>query len=388
MFKKPAQVFCFLSVLCWMTSVWGDFLPKPPVVQAKSYLLIDFSSNQVLAEKDKHLRTEPASLTKMMTVYVLDQAIQKGHLKLTDRVVISERAWRMEGSRMFVDLNSQVPIADLLKGVIIQSGNDASVALAEHLAGSEDGFVELMNAEAKRLGMTETHFANATGLPDPQHYSSAADLAILARALIQDFPLTYKLYSEKSFNYKNILQHNRNRLLWRAPEVDGIKTGHTESAGYCLVSSGQKVGQRLIAVLLGADSDDARTTESNKLLTYGFQFFETRQLYHRNQILQTTPIWMGQSTVLEVGVREPLYVTLPKGISTERLDVQLHVPASVRAPVLAGAPIGHVAVLLDQKSLLTHPVVALNNVPEGHWLRRGWHTVWLSVKDLWQRLAS
>ncbi|MFM8454091.1 MAG: D-alanyl-D-alanine carboxypeptidase family protein [Gammaproteobacteria bacterium] len=358
-------------------------LPAPPVIEASSYVLVDFLSNKIIIEKDREKKVEPASLTKMMTMYVVDHELKKGKLKHEDKVTISEHAWRMDGSRMFVDVNSQVAVGDLIKGVIIQSGNDASVALAEHIAGSEALFAEMMNAYAKQLGMQHSHFVNATGLPDPQHYTSATDMAILAKAIIRDFPETYKIYAEKSFKYKNILQHNRNRLLWRNPLVDGIKTGHTDAAGFCLVSSGQKENMRLIAVVLGATSDNSRTEESNKLLSYGFRFFETRKLYQKHQNLQTAKIWMGKHNTLELGAAEDIYVTLPQGTEPARLVAKLNLPKSLEAPRKQGEAVGHLEISLDQKIIATHPIVALNNIEKAGWFGRSWDYLRMKVQAWW-----
>jgi len=248
-------------------------IPSPPSLGAKAHLLIDYLSDVMLSQENIDQRVEPASLTKMMTVYVADQTLKAGKLKLNDNVFISEAAWKAPGSRMFLKVNTTVPLQDILRGVIIQSGNDASIALAEHVAGTEANFAEWMNYYAKQLGMANTHFVNATGLPDPNHYTTARDMAILAKALIRDFPESYQLYSQKEFTYQKITQANRNRLLWRNEWVDGIKTGHTDSAGYCLVASGKKGDMRLIAIVMGAKNDEARVDEANKLLMYGFRFF-------------------------------------------------------------------------------------------------------------------
>ncbi|VAX02275.1 D-alanyl-D-alanine carboxypeptidase, partial [hydrothermal vent metagenome] len=261
----------------------ATLIPATPKIKAKGYLLIDFNSGRVLAEKKSGQRMEPASLTKMLSAYVIDHELAKGNISLDDEVRISEKAWRMEGSRMFIEVGKKISVEDLLKGVIIQSGNDATVALAEHVAGSEDAFVSLMNQHAAELGMLDSHFVNSTGLPHKDHYTTPRDLAKLAIALIRDYPTHYAWYSQKEFVYNDIKQYNRNRLLWRNKYVDGIKTGHTESAGYCLVASAERDGMRLISVVLGTRNDETRSSESQKLLTYGFRFFETHRLYKANE---------------------------------------------------------------------------------------------------------
>lgn len=376
---KNTSIFTalFLSIflqLCSPTLVFAEpptlpslpqptaIIPAPPALAAKSYILMDYLSNHVLAEQDVDQRVEPASLTKMMTVYVVDQAIRSKKLTLSDLVHVSERAWRTQGSRMFIDLNSKVSVDDLLKGIIIQSGNDASVAMAEHIAGTESAFAELMNFYAKHLGMTNTHFVNATGLPDPNHYTTARDMAFLAKALIRDFPETYKMYAQREFMYKNIRQTNRNRLLWRSDFVDGIKTGHTESAGFCLVASGQKEGMRLISVVMGAKSDSARIDETNKLLSYGFQFYETRKLYPANQAIKKVRLWMGKEKELELGVSEDLYVMIGRG-QYDQLKVSIQTEKDIKAPIQAGNVLGTISVQLHDKTITERPIVALKEAP-------------------------
>lgn len=344
-------------------------IPAPPALAAKSFILIDYLSNQVLAEQNIDQRVEPASLTKMMTVYVLDQAIRSKKAAPTDLVHVSEHAWRTQGSRMFIDLNSKVSVEDLLKGIIIQSGNDASVAIAEHIGGTESAFAELMNFYAKHLGMTNTHFVNATGLPDPNHYTTARDMAILAKALIRDFPESYKIYSQKEFDYKNIKQTNRNRLLWRSDIVDGIKTGHTDSAGFCLVASGQKEGMRLITVVMGAKSDSARIDETNKLLSYGFQFFETRKLYPANQAIKKVKVWMGQEKEVELGVPEDLHVMIGRG-QYDHLKVSIQAEKDIKAPIQQGSVLGSITVQLNDKTLIQSPIVALKEVKAANFFSR------------------
>jgi D-alanyl-D-alanine carboxypeptidase (penicillin-binding protein 5/6) len=364
-----------------------EIIPAPPALAAKSYILIDHLSDYVIAEQDVDKRVEPASLTKMMTVYVADHAIKSNKLKLTDMVFISKEAWQTSGSRMFVDVNNSVSVDDLLKGIIIQSGNDASVALAEHIAGTESAFAELMNFYAKQLGMINTHFVNATGLPDPNHYTTARDMAILAKALIRDFPETYKIYSQKEYTYKNIKQTNRNRLLWRSEWVDGIKTGHTDNAGYCLVASGQKEGMRLIAVVMGANSDSARIDETNKLLAYGFRFFETRKLYPAGMAVKKTRIWMGQEKEVTLGVAEDLYVTIGHG-QYDRLKAAINVEKVIKAPAPLGTVLGTIAIQLDDKTIIERPIIALNEIKAGGFFSRVYDRIALTVHTLVDKVTA
>lgn len=362
-------------------------IPAPPQLAAKTYLLVDYLSDYVIAEQDIDQRVEPASLTKMMTVYVIDHEIKNGKLKLTDPVKISEKAWRTEGTRMFVDVNSLVSVNDLLHGIIIQSGNDASVALAEHTAGSESTFAAVMNHYAKQLGMVNTHFTNATGLPDPNHYTTARDMAILAKAVIRDFPETYKIYAQKEFFYHDIKQENRNRLLWRNDLVDGIKTGHTDSAGYCLVASGQKNNMRLIAVVMGTKNDSARTEETNKLLMYGFQFFETRKLYPASTALKKARVWMGTQKEVDVGLLDDLYVTIGQG-QYDQLNSNIELLPEIKAPTLVGTTVGTLAIQLNKKTLIERPLVALSPVAESGFFGRMVDTIVFNINALWEKVST
>lgn len=361
--------------------------PNPPSVAATAYLLLDYHSDQTLAAENKDMLVEPASLTKMMTVYVIDYALKQGKLKLDDLVTISANAWKTGGSRTFLDVNSQVPVHTLLQGIIIQSGNDASVAMAEHLAGSESSFAELMNAHAQSIGMTHTHFVNATGLPHPEHKTTAQDLAILARALIHDFPETYSWYSQKEYTYQGIKQLNRNRLLWRNEAVDGIKTGFTDSAGYCLVASAKKNDMRLLAIVMGAKSEEARTTEANKLLNYGFNFFETHKLYPALTPVKQTRIWMGQDKLINLGLNEDLYVTIPKG-AYKHLQATIEVNQVLKAPTTSGQVIGRLAVQLNDRTLADRAVIALQNVEKGSLLSRIYDYFHLSLDTLWKKATK
>ncbi len=339
-------------------------VPAPPSLSAKAWLLIDHNSGRVLVEHNSHQRVEPASLTKMMTAYVVLYAMRNGGISAEDMVRVSEKAWRMKGSRMFIEVNSLVSVDELLKGMIIQSGNDASVALAEHVAGNEGAFVDLMNQHARSLGMAETNFTNSTGWPDAEHYTTPHDLAILSRALIRDFPDHYTWHRIKEYTYNNIRQFNRNRLLWLDDKVDGIKTGHTESAGYCLVASAKKDDMRLISVILGTDSDNARASNSRKLLNYGFRFYETFLLHRANEPLENMRIWKGENETVPLGLQEDLYITIPHG-QRKKVTANMTVEAMLVAPAKKGQTYGSVNVMLGEEKLSQQSLVALEDVPEG-----------------------
>jgi D-alanyl-D-alanine carboxypeptidase (penicillin-binding protein 5/6) len=363
----------FLSLPLFITALFftaispgeaAALIPATPIIKAKGYLLIDFNSGRVLAEKKSDERLDPASLTKMLSAYVVDSELAKGNIALTDEVRISEKAWRMQGSRMFVEVGKSVSVEDLLRGMIIQSGNDATVALAEHVAGSEDAFVSLMNQHAAELGMLDSHFVNSTGLPHKDHYTTPRDLAKLATALIRDFPEHYEWYSEKKFSFNNISQYNRNRLLWRNKSVDGIKTGHTDAAGYCLVASALRDDMRLISVVLGTNSEEARATESQKLITYGFRFFETHKLYAANTPLTTAHIWKGAQEELNLGLAEDLYLTIPKG-QYKNLDANMNLDARIIAPAKKGQSFGSVNVSLGDEQYAKRELVALSDIEKG-----------------------
>lgn len=365
----------FLSVLLMFSAGLATATPAPslapnaPAVAAKGYILQDFHSGHVLAEKNADERLEPASLTKLMTAYAVFHDLRSGKLQLSDTVRISRKAWRTPGSRMFVEVDTEVPVEDLLKGMIIQSGNDASVALAEHIAGSEETFALMMNEYARDLGMLSTHFVNATGLPDAEHYSTARDLALLTRALIREFPEYYRWYSEKSYTWNKIQQYNRNRLLWSDDSVDGVKTGHTDAAGYCLVSSAQRGDMRLISVIMGTRSEEARAQESLKLLNYGYRFFETRLLYSAAQPIKTMRVWKGKENAVPLGVAEELYVTLPRG-QYDKLQASLTVERFIEAPAQKGQRYGTVNLRMGEQTIAERPLVALQEVPEGNLWRK------------------
>lgn len=352
--------------VCLFSSVQAASVPAPapPSFDAKSYILLDFLSGEALAEHNADERLAPASITKLMTAYVVFKALAEGQASLEDEVYISEKAWRMEGSRMFIEVGKRVKLADLLKGMIIQSGNDACVALAEHLAGSEAVFATMMNAEAETLGLHNSHFVNVTGLPDAEHYMSARDIALLARALIRDFPDRYWYYSERKFTYNGITQYNRNKLLWRDDSVDGLKTGYTESAGYCLVSSAERGPMRLISVVMGTKGPKARATHSEALLNYGFRFFETHKLYAAGEALIDPRVWMGESEHVPLGLKDDLYVTIPRG-QYDNLDARMELDPQITAPVHEGQTLGRVVVAFNGKDRAESPMVALQEVPEG-----------------------
>ncbi len=349
--------------------------PPAPVLAAKSWLLVEVASGQELVANAPDQRLEPASLTKLMTAYLAFSALKQGTLKRDQPVLVSEKAWKTGGSRMFIQVGTTVSVDDLLKGMIVQSGNDACVALAEAIAGDEENFAQLMNREAQRLGMKGSSFRNASGLPDAQHYTTARDLAILATALIRDFPEYYATYySLKEFRYNSITQPNRNRLLWIDPSVDGLKTGHTEAAGYCLVSSAKRGARRLVSVVLGAASDKVRAQESLKLLNYGFQFYDAVQLYARNEALSSLRVWKGESRAVKVGLFNDLVVAVPKG-SAQKIRTELISPQLLTAPVALGQPLATLKVSIDGKPYADYPVLALEAVPGAGFLGRMLDTV-------------
>ena len=343
--------------------------PPPPTLTAKSWVLMDFATGQVLAETNSDERVEPASITKVMTSYVVSAELAAGKIKMEDPVFISETAWRSggagtEGSTSFLALNSKVPLKDLFYGMVIQSGNDAAIALAEHIAGSEQTFAELMNQYAAKLGMTGTHFANASGLPDANHYSTAHDIALLSRALIRDYPEEYKIYAIKDFEWNGIKQHNRNSLLWRDSSVDGIKTGHTKDAGFCLATSAKRGDQRLIAVVMGDASEKQRADDNQSLLNYGFRFYETHKLYEAEKPLAQPELWKGASNSIALGIAEDLVVSMPRGRYKD-LKASMDMPSRLIAPFTKGQQVGTLHVALDGKPLADRPLVALADAPAG-----------------------
>ncbi|MEQ1740841.1 MAG: D-alanyl-D-alanine carboxypeptidase family protein [Methyloglobulus sp.] len=353
--------------------------PSPPTIAASSHILQDYNTGKVLAENNADAKLAPASLTKILTVYVVFKEIKNGHLHLDDKVTISQNAWKTSGSKMFVQVNDQVKVEDLLKGVIIQSGNDASVALAEHVAGNEATFAELMNQHAARLGMANSHFENSDGLPSDGHYTTARDLGILTTALIKEFSEFYPWFSQKEFTYNKITQQNRNMLLGRDPSVDGVKTGHTEEAGYCLVASALRNGMRLISVVMGTESMNARANENQTLLNYGFRFFESHRLYEGNKAIQEARIWKGETENLPLGLAEDLYVTIPRRRYND-LKATVNVDKQILAPVKIGDKFGAVTVKLKDEVIATKNLVALKAVEKGGILRRLYDSVLMMFK--------
>jgi D-alanyl-D-alanine carboxypeptidase (penicillin-binding protein 5/6) len=343
--------------------------PAAPTIAATAYVLMDYSTGRVLAENNADAKLAPASLTKIMSVYVVFREISNGHLHLDDLVTISKKAWETQGSRMFIEVGNQVKVEDLLKGVIIQSGNDASVALAEHIAGDETTFAAMMNQHAERLGMKNTHFEDSNGLPIENHYTSARDLAILTAALIKEFPDFYRWFSQKEFVYNNIVQHNRNQLLSRDQTVDGVKTGFTDAAGYCLVASALRNNMRLISVVMAASSPNARANENQNLLNYGFRFFEANQLYTGKTSLAETRVWKGDSKNLQLGLAEDLLVTIPRGRSKD-LKAVITMDKKIIAPVKEGTKLGTVTVSLKDEVVISKDLVALKSVEQGNIFRR------------------
>lgn len=373
-FAKRLLLPAALLIAMPVSQAAEQILPAPPQLAAKSYVLMDAQSGQVLVENNGDERLPPASLTKLMTAYIATLEIRKGQIGENDPVTISEHAWRTGGSRMFVKVNTQVALSDLLHGIIIQSGNDASVAVAEHIAGSEDAFADMMNTTAEKLGMKNSHFMNATGLPNPEHFSSAHDMALLARAIIYEDPAHYAIYSQKEFFWNNIKQPNRNLLLWRDKTVDGLKTGHTDEAGYCLVASAVRDNQRLIAVVFGTNSEQARAAETQKLLTYGFRFFETKTFYQKGTELAKAQVWKGTAREVKAGLANDLTMTLPKG-QLQKLQAAMTLLPQLVAPIKQGDVIGKVEVKLDDKVVHSADLVALEAVEEGGFFRRLWDSI-------------
>ena len=352
-----------------------------PDIDAKSYLLMDFQSGDELAGLNPGMKVEPASITKLMTAYIMYQELDKGTIKLEDEVLVSEKAWKMEGSRMFIELGKKIQLEKLLRGMIIQSGNDAAMALVEHVAGSEEAFVQRMNDTSAKLGMKDTHYMNATGWPAQNHYTTARDIVKLAKALITQFPERYKLYSEKEFSYNNIKQQNRNKLLWRDPTVDGMKTGHTESAGFCLVASAKRDTMRLISVVLGTKGENERAETSQKLLEYGFRNFETHKLYDAGSVLSSVRVWKGSQSEVPAGITEDFYVSIARG-RYDQLKGGMQLDKGVDAPIKRGDTLGKI-IIKDQdldKVIKTAPLLALEDVEEGGW--------WSKIVDAVQKFFT
>ncbi len=366
----------FSACVLWlggMAPSWAQVpVPSGPEIGARGYVLLDHNSGRVLAAKNENKRLDPASITKLMTAYVVFRTLKSGQISLDDSVLISEKAWRTAGSRMFIEVGTRVSVEDLLQGMIVQSGNDASVALAEYVGGNESIFAQMMNQYAAELGMLNTQYQNSTGLPAKEHFTSATDIAKLATTLITEFPEYYKWYSQKEFTYNKITQKNRNALLWRDPSVDGLKTGMTDAAGYCLVSSAQRDDMRLISVVLGTKSPSARAKDSQALLNYGFRFFETRLLYPAGDSVTEARVWKGDSESTGIGVQHDLYVTIPRG-SYEQLEANVEIPPQLVAPVDRVTKLGTVRVNLNSETVAEANLFALNSIDEG--------TLWQIAKD-------
>jgi len=368
-----------LAVL-FLSSLAHAAAPPPPRIAGRAWIVGDLTSGQVLVAEKADERMEPASLTKLMTAYLVFSALRDKKLALEQQVPVSAHAWRAPGSRMFIDPRKPVTVDELIKGMEVQSGNDACIALAEALAGSEEAFAQLMNSEADRLGMKDTHFMNSTGLPDAQHYSTARDLYTLAAAVIRDFPDEYaRYYAIKEFRYNNITQPNRNRLLWLDPTVDGVKSGHTEAAGYCLIASSKRGPRRLLSVLLGSTSDALRAQESQKLLNWGFQFYDDVKLFGAGDAVGTLEVWKGAARTLKAGVKSDLYVTVPKG-EGGKLKADLVSQQPLVAPVAAGERVGTLRVSLEEKPFAEYPLVALEAVGPAGLMGRAWDTLRLWIK--------
>ncbi len=381
--KKYFVSLCvvFVAMFTHMPSQAAQLIPAAPKIAATSYIIMDADTGAIIAEKRSKEKFPPASLTKMMTSYIAEYELTRGNISLDDPVLVSEKAWSTKGSRMFIKEGTQVTVGELLKGIIIQSGNDASVAMAEYIAGSESAFASLMMQHADLLGMKDTRFLNSTGLPQTGHHSSPYDLALLARAIIQKFPAHYGIYSEKYFTYNNIRQPNRNKLLWRDKTVDGLKTGHTNEAGYCLVASAKRDGMRLITVVLGTTSEEARARESQKLLAYGFRFYRTHNLYEANKQLSLVKVWGGQESTVRLGIENALSVTIPRG-QAKSLKATMDINEEIKAPVQVGQRYGVIKITLDSKEVKTVPLVALNSVAEGGFFKRIWDSIVLFFMSL------
>ena len=358
-------------------------VPAPPQIGANSYLLVDFNSDRILVEQNADLRVEPASITKLMTAYVVFSELDQGNITLEETVTISEKAWRTGGSRMFIEPDMQVTVEDLIRGMVVQSGNDASVALAERVAGSEEAFASLMNHYAELLGMANTNFTNSTGLPDPEHYTTARDIAMLSAATIRDFPDYYPWYSEKEFTFNNIRQHNRNTLLWRDPAIDGLKTGHTEAAGYCLASSAKRDGMRLVSAVMGSSSESSRASETQTLLNYGFRFFETVQLYEAGQELAPARVWKGMVDEVMVGLTDPVFVTIPRG-RYDDLEAQVQIEPQLSAPLEAGTVVGTINVKLGEELVASRQLVTMSTVEEAGFFGSTWDSLKLWMNGFFE----
>ena len=363
----------FLSVFICIASVnvfaQLEAVPAAPKIKAKSYIVIDHHSGDVIVDQNSDIKLPPASLTKIMTVYVVAKELEKNNINLTDEVLVSEKAWKMPGSRMFIEVGNKITVDNLLKGVIIQSGNDASVALSEYVSGDESVFVQLMNQYAKNLGMDNTNYENSTGLPSENHYTTASDLAKLSNALIREFPDVYELHSIKEFEFNDIKQPNRNKLLWRDSTVDGIKTGHTEEAGYCLAASAFRDDMRLVVVVMGTDSEEARAKSTQALLNYGYRFYETRKIYSGNQVIDSVKVWKGEADSVPVTISEDLYMTIPRG-KYNNLEAKIEIPNKQIAPISEGQILGTLAISLGNEKMANIPLKAKSNIGSGGFFKK------------------
>lgn len=348
--------------------------PQAPSLDANGYVLMDANTGIILAHKNMHQQLQPASLTKLMTLYIAFQALKNGQIHLTDKVHVSEDAWKTGGSRMFIKEGSDVTVQDLIEGIIVASGNDACVALSEYVGGNEDTFVSMMNQAAQQLGMKDTHYVDSTGLPDPSHHSTPYDMALLTRAIILDFPEYYPLFKQEWITYNGIKQPNRNRLLWRDKSVDGLKTGHTQEAGYCLISSAQRDGMRLISVLMGAPTDSSRANDSQGLLNWGFRFYKSHKLYDANQSLATPRVWMGKDKTIPVGLVTPLYATVETG-NYSQLKPEIDINQALQAPIKKGQVVGTLNVKMQGIIITSAPLVALKDNPKGNIISRTWDRI-------------
>ncbi|UYG01330.1 MULTISPECIES: D-alanyl-D-alanine carboxypeptidase family protein [unclassified Halomonas] len=393
-FRRTARLCLIATVTAVALPATAQVIPQPqtiipaaPQLAASSWILMDADSGRVLVEHNADERLPPASITKLMTAYMVERELDRGTINMSDMVNISENAWRTGGSKMFIEVGDQVSVEDLLHGIVIVSGNDASVAMAEHLAGGEAPFADLMNQHADRLGMRNTHFENATGLPHDNHYSSAHDLALLTQHIINDYPEHYQIYSQRSFSYGGIDQPNRNRLLWRDPTVDGLKTGWTNDAGYCLVSSAKRDDMRLISVVMGTNSEEARAQETQKLLSYGFRFYETMKLYERGAVLATPRVWGGDINELRVGVDGEVFMTLPRN-RNEELRARLNLDEDLQAPVAVGDNVGTLEVYLGEEMVGERQLTALESVEEGGLFKRLFDQVQRFFSGLFSRFTD
>jgi D-alanyl-D-alanine carboxypeptidase (penicillin-binding protein 5/6) len=344
-------------------------IPTAPQVDARSYIVVDYRTDKILAAKDAVARVEPASLTKLMTAYIVFQELELGKLKLDEQVTVSEHAWRSEGSRTFIELGKPVSVEDLILGMIVQSGNDATIALAERIAGTEETFAQMMNTNAQRLGMVGSHFENSSGLPSPQHYTTARDLSLLANAMIREYPQYYKWFSVREFEHNGIKQQNRNGLLEKDPTVDGLKTGHTDSAGFCLVTSALRDGMRLVSVVMGSTSMKARENASAALLNYGFTFYDTKLVVKGGAVLATARVWKGQSPSVDLGIKDDLYITVPRGESAN-IKTAAEVQPRLIAPLSQGSAVGSLRAFTGGTTLATIPLHPLHDIAAGGWWRR------------------